>query len=575
MQLGCKPKERVAVLVRCHPDNFTAELACYCSSMVTVMVAHSTDKHVMGHILDQIEPPTVVCDEHKVQLVIDLCSSRSIPVKRIVSIGSPSEADQSQAKQLEIELTTLKEVEALGKSRDDEPVHPEPDDWATICHTSGTNGLPKGVVLTHANLIAMASCISANWLRTTRLNRQAGEQQVLFCVGGGGHILYRHLLLNAMQTNSCIGFSVGASFQPVLEDLRKIRPTTLVALPALLNAMQEHFNLRFAKNFLMKLLLKWQIDAVRQGYDVKGNLIDRFVFSQMQKHLGGRLEICAVGSASLVPGTAHFIRAALACSVVEGYGTTETGAGGTLSLADDTSHGSVGPPMLCNHIKLVSVENMGYDAFYGQGEVCVKGANMGVGYWTKGGEVKSFVDDDGWYHTGDIGRWRKNGSLEIVDRIRNVIRLSIGKDVAPERIESVFMEIPFVSNIFLYGSPSRACCVAVVVPCAELLVNWMKTEDPHVVEDLDDTTSICQNNIVRRAVMRHLTEHGQKQGLAPHELPYAIFLTPTPFKDIPSMLTNTMKHRRNHLKEHFAEAIKEMYSKLSPQAGSRHSSTST
>lgn len=135
----------------------------------------------------------------------------------------------------------------------------------------------------------------------------------------------------------------------------------------------------------------------------------------------------------------------------EGYGQTECTAPVTLTVQGDFVPEHVGPPVACNCIKLVDAPEMEYYAHENQGEVCVKGTNVFVGYYKEPEKTEEVIDEDGWHHTGDIGMWLPNGTLKIIDRRKHIFKLSQGEYIVPEKIENIYLRSQYVEQVFVYG----------------------------------------------------------------------------------------------------------------------------
>jgi len=185
------------------------------------------------------------------------------------------------------------------------------------------------------------------------------------------------------------------------------------------------------------------------------------------------------GAAPCPPYLMEFLRVAIGCPVLQGYGMTETSAAAAIMSATDTTTGHNGAPLPCSEIKLVDVPEMKYlhtDTPHPRGEVWVKGANIFKGYFKNDEATKKDLTDDGWLKTGDIGRWNPNGTLSIIDRKKNIFKLSQGEYIAAEKVEAVYAKSAITGQIFLYGNSYKSFVVAVVVPSAIPLFVYLKNQ---------------------------------------------------------------------------------------------------
>ncbi|EYC34731.1 hypothetical protein Y032_1559g3918, partial [Ancylostoma ceylanicum] len=173
-------------------------------------------------------------------------------------------------------------------------------------------------------------------------------------------------------------------------------------------------------------------------------------------------------------------------------------------------------------------------------------------------QTKEVLDEDGWLHTGDIGRWTKEGTLKIVDRKKHIFKLAQGEYVAPEKIENIYVRSKYVAQSFVYGESLKTCLIAVVVPDAEELIPACKKE-LNLTGTLEE---LCENKDVVKMVLEDMVAIGKKGGLFSFEQVKDIYLCPEMFTVENDLLTPTLKSKRPKLKAHFAAELGKMYSKL-------------
>ncbi|KAK3697761.1 hypothetical protein QZH41_010323, partial [Actinostola sp. cb2023] len=259
----------------------------------------------------------------------------------------------------------------------------------------------------------------------------------------------------------------------------------------------------------------------------KNTIWDRLVFKKIQNLLGGNVRIISSGSAPLSAKVTTFIRCVMGCYLQEGYGQTETTAIVTMQRLNDFTTGHVGAPAPCNQVKLVDVDEMGYYAKNGQGEICVKGRNVFGGYFGTTAENAACFDEDGWFHSGDIGQWNENGTLRIVDRKKTHLqtfprRIHCTRENPSSlpsksiRFASVHTRDQFKGavNEDLYACTrvrpvfNRSCIVGIVVPDSELLLPWAKANGIQ-----GDLKQLCQNQTVRDMIHSDMLVKGKEARL--------------------------------------------------------------
>lgn len=362
----------------------------------------------------------------------------------------------------------LSELIGLGKANQDktalEDIKNEikPDDIATIIYTSGTLGLPKGVMLTHDNILSMVRNLcpvytvdethdSISYLPLSHIYERA--------------IIYCHVYLG---TATYYVENIGT----ILNDIQDIKPKSFSSVPRLIerifsNIMRNGQKLKGPQKRLfdwaMLLAERYDETGKDNGYFYKKELkiADRLVYSKVRKMFGGRLEFIIVGGASIQPRLVK-VFSAFGLPIVEGYGLTETSPViATNSLVTGKiKAGTVGEPLANQVVKISD-----------KGEILVKGDNVFVGYYKDDEKTREAIDADGFFHTGDIGEFDNDGMLKITGRIKEIFKTSMGKYVSPALLESKICESPFISQIMVVGE-NQKFAGALIVPNFDYVKIW-------------------------------------------------------------------------------------------------------
>jgi long-chain acyl-CoA synthetase len=284
---------------------------------------------------------------------------------------------------------------------------------------------------------------------------------------------------------------------------------------------------------------------------------NNLVFNKLKAQMGGRIRVMLSGGAPLSQDTQQFLRVCFSCSVIQGYGLTETCGGATIMHVDDPDMGVVGAPLPGLEIKLVDVEEMNYKSTSNppQGEIWIRGPNVANGYYNDVEQTqKSFID--GWFATGDVGEWTPEGTLKIIDRIKNLIKMAHGEYIALENVESKLKNSPYVENICAYGDGTKVNLVALVVPARHKLLEWAAAKKiPYT-----DYESLCNDRKARSEVLSSIIAAGRAAKMKTNELPKDVFLCHEEWTPINEMLTAAMKLKRPTLNRHFKAEIDAMYS---------------
>jgi len=281
------------------------------------------------------------------------------------------------------------------------------------------------------------------------------------------------------------------------------------------------------------------------------------IFKKIKGRLGGRIRQVISGAAPLSPETAQFLKICFGCPVLQGYGLTETTSAGTVSDALDLKTGHVGPVIPSVEIKLVDIPDMNYFSSKGEGEVWIRGPSVTLGYYKDEKKTAEDFDADGWFHTGDVGRWNANGTLSIIDRKKNMFKLAQGEYVAAEKLELIYARSRFVGQIWIYGDSNASCIIAVVSP----EVNFLNTfaSEKNIEGDL---AKLCENEEVKKAVLSDFELIAKEAKVAGFEVVKGVILSPIEWLPATELVTPTLKLKRPQLRDKFYDEIVALYAKL-------------
>ncbi|KAI0223595.1 medium-chain fatty acid-CoA ligase faa2 [Massospora cicadina] len=475
--------------------------------------------------------------------------------------GSLSHALREWAKLAKLQLYDFKEVEALGIANPVDPIPPSPQDIYTICYTSGTTGNPKGAISSHWNYASSATTAALI------IGLKAESADVYLSFLPLAHTYERLNFVNNYQFNNSIGFYSG-SILGLMDDIGELRPTIIAAVPRILHRIYDRIAAVALEGqglgpSLFRIGLQKKLEKYRRGEGAESLFWDSLIFNKVRKLLGGRVRSLLTGSAPLAPEVLDFLRVVLCPLIFEGYGLTETAATGCLTLRDEYRSGHVGPPVLGTQAKLVDIPEMDYlttDKPFPRGEICFKGGNVFLGYYKDPEKTAEVIDSEGWFHTGDVGLLDERGNFKIIDRKKNLFKLSQGEYVAPEKIENVLVQNNKVAQAFVYGDSLKSHLIAIVVPEPEPFLQWAKlvTKDPSI-----DLAAACSNASARKALVDELDALGKQAGLQGFELVRALHLEPVPFSEQNGLITPTMKTMRPAMKKAYQKILDQLYEETS------------
>ena len=419
-------------------------------------------------------------------------------------------------------------------------------DPATIVYTSGTTGRPKGVELTHGNLIHL----SVNTVAHVPEVLGAPEVRALLFLPLA-HVLGRFVEIAIVCSPAgVLGHS--PDVKNLVTDLASFRPTFVIAVPRVFEKIYNAADARStgAKQKVFRLAAKTAIAYSRaldapegpsRGLRAQRAVFDRMVFSRLRDLLGGRVGHVISGGGPLGERLGHFYRGA-GITVLEGYGLTETAAPCTVNLPDATRIGSVGPPLPGTSVRLDD-----------DGEILIKGIGLFRGYHNNPAATAEALDH-GWLRSGDLGSLDSEGFLWITGRKKELIVTAGGKNVAPAILEDRLRGHPLVSQVLVVGD-GRPCIGALVTLDAEMLPLWLAS---HGLEDMDPVEA-AQDPRIRAALERAVARANEAVSRAESIRTFTVL--PGDFTVANGLLTPSLKVRRAQARERFAEEIDALYTR--------------
>ncbi|KAI1292032.1 Long-chain-fatty-acid--CoA ligase 1 [Halotydeus destructor] len=529
-----------------------AEYSCYNHSMTVVPLYDTLGPNACTYIINQAGIECVVVDtQTRFEAIVSEVNNLTT-LKHIIVTEDLIESFRSKAIGYGFKVYAIGEVEELGRKFPKNTLRPRPRDLAVICYTSGTTGNPKGAMLTHENIISCVSSVSHQLG-----NHAPCKTDTYLSFLPLAHMFERCCVAAMFMGGANVGF-FGGDIRLLSDDLKALRPTVIPCVPRLFNRIHDKVYTTIKGNKLKEWLLRKALESKQK--EIYSNVLrtdsiwDKLVFKNVRQNMGGRLRLVVVGSAPLASNVLDFMRCALGCVICEGYGQTESVCPCTLTLPGDPETGHVGPPLSSCFVKLVDVPEMEYYSRDNSGEVCVKGPIVFQGYFNDPEKTAEVIDNEGWLHTGDIGTWLPNGTLRVIDRKKNIFKLSQGEYIAPEKIEGIYTRSEFVAQIFVYGESLKSHLVAIVVPENDILEAWARQHN--IKGTIND---LCQEPRVKQAILDDLHKCGKQDGLQSYEQVKDISMHPQQFSIDNGLLTPTLKTKRIECRKFFVNQIEAMY----------------
>ncbi|KAJ8796441.1 hypothetical protein J1605_017911 [Eschrichtius robustus] len=582
--LGQKPKTNIAIFCETRAEWMIAAQACFMYNFQLVTLYATLGGPAIVHGLNETEVTNIITSKELLQTKLKDIVSLVPCLRHIITVDGKPPAWSEFPKGVIVH--TMAAVQALGaKASAENKPHskPVPSDIAVIMYTSGSTGLPKGVMISHSNLIAGITGMAE---RIPEL----GEKDVYIGYLPLAHVLELSAELVCLSHGCCIGYSSPQTLadQEIMDRIYK-------------NVMNKVNEMSNFQRTLFILAYNYKMEQISKGHGTP--LCDSFIFRKVRSLLGGNIRLLLCGGAPLSATTQRFMNICFCCPVGQGYGLTESCGAGTITEVWDYNTGRVGAPLVCCEIKLKNWEEGGYfntDKPHPRGEIIIGGQNVTMGYYKNEAKTKAdfFEDENGqrWLCTGDIGEFDPDGCLKIIDRKKDLVKLQAGEYVSLGKVEAALKNLSLIDNICAYAN--RYALVRVAWDGEELIAECQRSQltavnavyavwclnqvalhfSYHsyvigfVVPNQKELTELarkrglrgtweelCNSCEMENEVLKALSEAAVSASLEKFEIPVKIRLSPEPWTPETGLVTDAFKLKRKELKTHYQADIERMY----------------
>uniref|UniRef100_A0A8C7X5I8 long-chain-fatty-acid--CoA ligase n=1 Tax=Oryzias sinensis TaxID=183150 RepID=A0A8C7X5I8_9TELE len=562
--LNQRPHCNIAIFCETRAEWLVAAQACFMYNFPLVTLYATLGLKAIAHGLNETEVTHIITSKDLLQsrLKAILCDVPRLQYIIVVDQKPTSWPNIPKS----IKVYNMDAVKEMGSKPENICLHKQtPSDIAVIMYTSGSTGIPKGVMISHSNLIAGITGMAERIPNLNETDTYIGYLPL-------AHVLELSAELVSISHGCRIGYSSPHTLADQSTKIKKgskgdasvLKPTLMASVPEIMdriykNVMTKVEEMSKFQKTLFALAYNYKMEQISKGYSTP--LCDSLVFKRVRSLLGGNTRVLLSGGAPLSAATQRFMNVCMCCPVGQGYGLTETCGAGTISEVWDYNTGRVGAPLVCSEITLKDWEEGGYystDKPNPRGEILIGGPNVAMGYYKYEGKNQGdfFVDANGqrWFCTGDIGEFHPDGCLKIIDRKKDLVKLQAGEYVSLGKVEAVLKNCPLIDNICAYANSDQSYVISFVVPNHKQLM--AVAEQMGIKGTWEE---ICNNPQMEKQVLCIITEAAISGKLERFEIPKKIRLSAEPWTPETGLVTDAFKLKRKELKTHYQEDIERMY----------------
>ncbi|KAI9553620.1 hypothetical protein GHT06_021542 [Daphnia sinensis] len=563
-ELGLRSRENVVVFAETRAEWLISANGCMKQNMPIVTLYATLGDDAIIHGINETEVSCVITSQELLPKFKNIlpCTPN---VTLLIVMEDPLKPLDLNGYGDTVSVLPYQEVIRLGDLSSKSGCLPKPEDTAIIMYTSGSTGSPKGVIMSHQNVVnAMLGYTNVTTFY---------ENDVYMAYLPLAHVLELISESIWMLFGIPIGYSTPLTMTDKSSKIKRgsqgdasvLRPTIIASVPLVLDRIHKSIQEKIEggpaiTKALFNLAMEYKNDWTDRGYETP--IINTTLFKPIRALLGGRLRFVLSGGAPLAPETHKSLKTTLCCPVLQGYGLTETCAATTVMDPDDNSLGKTGGPLTCCDVKLVSWEEGNYrikDWPNPRGEIHIGGTNVAVGYYKQPEKTKEeFYEENGrhWFRTGDIGEFTQEGFLQIIDRKKDLVKLQYGEYVSLGKVETQLKINPLVENICIYADPTKLFPVALLVPNFDHLKSLAEKNGI----ELSTIEELCSHPEMTKLVLGELQKHAVKCRLQKFEIPQALTLIPDIWTPDSGLVTAAFKLKRKTVQDRYKASIDRMYS---------------